>query len=198
MFLRRSESPARKRINCFRRGYNAVLQSVCVTALAAAMCVVSGCSGDGEFGFRAGDRVAIVGNSLAERMQDDGWLESYIQAVHPDHQLVFRNLGYSGDQVHYRPRAHEGFGDSDWHLENIKANVILAFFASEQTFPEITNPVALQVDTKGRIWVASWGNYPKQEPLAPLNDRLVSGRGNLALSQIKLTYYYNKLIQRER
>jgi putative membrane-bound dehydrogenase-like protein len=47
-------------------------------------------------------------------------------------------------------------------------------FASEQDFPGIVNPVALQVDTRGRIWVASWGNYPKQKPLSALNDRLVT------------------------
>src|SRR5690606_24867847 len=46
-------------------------------------------------------------------------------------------------------------------------------FAAEDEFPEVINPVALQVDTKGRIGVASWANYPKWEPGKPMNDRLV-------------------------
>ncbi|MEO5999929.1 MAG: PVC-type heme-binding CxxCH protein, partial [Chitinophagaceae bacterium] len=54
--------------------------------------------------------------------------------------------------------------------EGMKINV----FASEDKFPEVVNPVALQVDTKGQIWVASWADYPKWEPLQPMNDRIVT------------------------
>src|SRR5690606_19208844 len=52
------------------------------------------------------------------------------------------------------------------------ADLEVNLFADENKFPEIVNPVALQVDTKGRIWVASWANYPKWEPNTPMNDRL--------------------------
>ncbi|WP_236980376.1 PVC-type heme-binding CxxCH protein [Membranihabitans maritimus] len=86
------------------------------------------------FEFYRGDRIAIVGNGLAERMQHDGWLESYIQVLNPEDSLVFRNLGYSGDQIHYRPRAHEGFGDSDSHLSEMKASIIFAFFGYNESF----------------------------------------------------------------
>src|SRR5690606_9218410 len=54
--------------------------------------------------------------------------------TYPDKNLVFRNLGYSGDQVHYRPRAHKGFGDSDSHLRDIKANVIFSFFGYNESY----------------------------------------------------------------
>lgn len=83
-----------------------------------------------------GDRIALVGNALAERLQHDGWFETYLQASHPEHQIVVRNLGYSGDQVHYRPRAHQGFGDSDSHLANVQASVIFAFFGYNESFAE--------------------------------------------------------------
>lgn len=52
-----------------------------------------------QFELHKGDHVCIVGNTLAERMQHDGWLETLIHARYPDHELVFRNLGYSGDEV---------------------------------------------------------------------------------------------------
>ena len=31
----------------------------------------------------------------------------------------------------------------------------------------------MQVDAKGRLWVACWGTYPKWEPLKPMNDSLL-------------------------
>ena len=38
-------------------------------------------------------------------------------------------------------------------------------FADEKRFPELVNPVQLSVDTKGRLWAATWKTYPKWEPL---------------------------------
>ncbi|WP_439627918.1 PVC-type heme-binding CxxCH protein [Gemmata sp.] len=51
------------------------------------------------FTFEKGDHVCIVGNTLAERMQHDGWLDARLHARFPKHDLVIRNLGYSGDEV---------------------------------------------------------------------------------------------------
>jgi putative heme-binding domain-containing protein len=48
---------------------------------------------------KPGDHICIVGNALAERMQHDGWLETYLHNRFPSYDLVFRNLGYSGDEV---------------------------------------------------------------------------------------------------
>ena len=44
---------------------------------------------------KKGDHICIVGGTLAERMQHYGWLETLIHARFPEHELVFRNLGYS-------------------------------------------------------------------------------------------------------
>ena len=49
--------------------------------------------------FEQGDRVCIVGNTLADRLQHHGWLETLIQARFPTKNLVFRNLGFSGDET---------------------------------------------------------------------------------------------------
>src|SRR5262245_43187633 len=51
------------------------------------------------FELRPGEHVCIIGNTLADRMQHDGWLETYLQSRFPKHQLVVRNLGFSGDEV---------------------------------------------------------------------------------------------------
>jgi azurin len=46
-------------------------------------------------------------------------------------------------------------------------------FASEKEFPELVNPVQMQVDAKGRIWAAVWPTYPKWEPQEKTGDALL-------------------------
>ncbi len=46
-------------------------------------------------------------------------------------------------------------------------------FADEAKFPQLINPVQMQVDTKGRLWASVWPTYPKWEPLKPMNDALL-------------------------
>ncbi|MEM9015489.1 MAG: PVC-type heme-binding CxxCH protein [Verrucomicrobiota bacterium] len=53
--------------------------------------------------------------------------------------------------------------------EGYKVNL----FADEAMFPEMVNPVQMQVDTRGRLWAAVWPSYPKWEPLEELKDALV-------------------------
>ncbi len=79
------------------------------------------------------DRVACIGNTLADRMQHDGWLETRIQAAFPDHNLVFRNLGYPGDELKERIRA-ENFGSPDEWLHKVEADVIFGFFGYNEAF----------------------------------------------------------------
>ena len=49
----------------------------------------------------------------------------------------------------------------------------LNVFASEVQFPDLANPVQMQVDGKGRLWAASWNTYPKWEPGKEMNDSLM-------------------------
>jgi hypothetical protein len=51
------------------------------------------------FELRPGDHICIIGNTLAERMQHDGWLETMLHSRFPKHDLVTRNLGFAGDEV---------------------------------------------------------------------------------------------------
>lgn len=115
------------------RKLNPAIYLNCIGLCSMAICLI-GCHKTSQVSLHPGDRVAIIGNGLAERMQHDGWLETYVQAAFPKDSLVFRNLGYSGDQVHYRPRAHEGFGSSDKHLADMNASVIFAFFGYNESF----------------------------------------------------------------
>ncbi|MCY2933758.1 MAG: GDSL-type esterase/lipase family protein [Planctomycetota bacterium] len=82
---------------------------------------------------KKGDHIAIVGNTLADRMQHDGWLEARLQARFPDSNLVIRNLGFSGDELSLRLRS-ANFGSPDTWLERVKANVVFAFFGYNESY----------------------------------------------------------------
>lgn len=62
--------------------------------------------------FKKGDHICIIGNTLAERMQHSGWLETLLHARFPQHELVIRNLGYSGDEI-------DGFRDGNKRLRSM-------------------------------------------------------------------------------
>lgn len=85
------------------------------------------------FEFKQGDHLALIGNALADRMQHDGWLETYLQLANPGKNLVIRNLGFTGDQVAHRPR-EENFMSADAYLAHVEADVIFAFFGYNESY----------------------------------------------------------------
>ena len=74
--------------------------------------------------FNKGDHICLIGNTLTERMQHYGWLETLLQAQFPDHHLVVRNLGYSGDEIDgWKNNSHRlrsmSFGSQDEWLAGV-------------------------------------------------------------------------------
>lgn len=45
--------------------------------------------------------------------------------------------------------------------------------ASEEEFPELANPVALNFDNKGRLWVATMASYPHWKPKSKMDDKIL-------------------------
>lgn len=82
---------------------------------------------------KKGDHICLIGNTLAERMQHFGHFETLLHAEFPELQLVMRNLGFSGDEIAFRPRSLN-FGTPDEHLTANRADVILAFFGFSESF----------------------------------------------------------------
>ncbi len=74
-----------------------------------------------------GDHISIIGNNTADRMQHHGWLETYIHALHPEHDLTFRNLAFPGDELKLRPR-EDNFGSPDQWLAKNETDVVFGFF----------------------------------------------------------------------
>lgn len=80
-----------------------------------------------------GTKIALVGNALGDRMQHYGALETLIHAQHPKHELVFRNLAVTGDEVVTRARSKD-FGTPDEWLARVGADVVFAFFGFNESF----------------------------------------------------------------
>ena len=88
-----------------------------------------------KFELKPGDHVSIIGNTLADRMQRDGWLETYFHSRFPEHDLVFRNLGFSADEVALSSRLRSAsFGSPDKWLTFTKTDVVFAFFGYNESF----------------------------------------------------------------
>lgn len=105
----------------------------CLLVATLPLAAAFGQSGAEPLALNPGDRIAIVGNSLADRMQHHGWLETYLHARYPAHQLVVRNLAVTGDEVATRARS-QNFGSPDEWLTRVGAEVVFAFFGFNESF----------------------------------------------------------------
>ncbi|MGO8701635.1 MAG: HEAT repeat domain-containing protein [Limisphaerales bacterium] len=55
----------------------------------------------------------------------------------------------------------------------VHSHMKVNLFASEEQFPELVSPVQMAWDTKGRLWVAAWKNYPERTPTSKTGDSLL-------------------------
>ena len=80
-----------------------------------------------------GDRIIIIGNTLAERMQYFGHFETLLHSRFPELELVVHDLGYSADELTLRPR-QANFNDHGHTLKDEKPDVLLAVFGFNESF----------------------------------------------------------------
>jgi hypothetical protein len=62
--------------------------------------------------------------------------------------------------------------DAIKHL-TLPAGCKVELVATEETFPELVNPVQMNFDTKGRLWIAAWPTYPETTPTTTNYDKLL-------------------------
>ncbi|MFG0334112.1 MAG: PVC-type heme-binding CxxCH protein, partial [Maioricimonas sp. JB049] len=79
------------------------------------------------------DRIVLIGNTLAERMQYFPHWETLLHSRFPEHNLTVRDLGWSADEVALRPRSKD-FQDHGHTLLEHQPDVILAFFGYNESF----------------------------------------------------------------
>ena len=93
------------------------------------------------------DRIVIIGNTLAERMQYFGHFETWLHQRFPNLGLSVRNLGFSCDEVDFRPRSLN-FGSPDDHLTRQRADVVIAFFGFNESFAGAEGRTSLASDLR--------------------------------------------------
>ena len=111
-----------------------------------------------RFEWKDGDKVVFVGDTLIERDQKYGYLESLITSQNPDKTITFRNLGWSGDTALGLSRARfgppkEGFDHLKDHVLALKPTVLIIgygmaeSFAGEAGLPAFTSGLNTLLDT---------------------------------------------------
>ena len=82
---------------------------------------------------KKGDHISVIGNTLADRAQHSGWLESLILKANPDLDLTVRNLGFAADELTVRPRSADVPPTEEW-LAKEKTDVVLAYYGFNESF----------------------------------------------------------------
>ena len=126
--------------------------------LAGLSVALNGIAADPVVDLKQGDHIAIIGNALADRMQHDGRLETLIIARFPEHDLVFRNLAVTGDEVVTRHRSSNFGSPHDW-LHRVEADVIFAFFGFNESFKGSAGLAGFKEDLTNFIVEAQAMNY---------------------------------------
>jgi putative heme-binding domain-containing protein len=80
-----------------------------------------------------GERIAFIGNTLFERMQQFGNFETMLHMRYPNHRLVVRNLAWSADAINIQPRP-ENFADIEQHLYRERIDVVFAAYGFNESF----------------------------------------------------------------
>lgn len=106
----------------FRRGSSLL---GCVGLLAAATAA--------EPAIRPGDRVAIVGNTFADQLRVNGYLETLLLQRSAEKRVSIRNLGWGGDMLSARDRP-TNFPAEEAALLAHQTDVILACFGMGESF----------------------------------------------------------------
>ncbi|MDA1231087.1 MAG: GDSL-type esterase/lipase family protein [Planctomycetota bacterium] len=77
-----------------------------------------------------------------------------------------RNAGKLGS-LDYLPAAEQQ------KLFKLADGYEIQLVASEEQFPELSNPVSLNFDNKGRLWVTTMPSYPHWQPKSKLDDKVL-------------------------
>ena len=83
-------------------------------------------------------------------------------------KVPMTGMKFTEDGLVAFPDAKEAMKDITVH-----SGMKLTLFADEKEFPELVNPVQMAWDTKGRLWVAAWLNYPERTPTSKKGDSLL-------------------------
>ena len=110
------------------------MPSIFSALIAAAVLCLSASGLRAEVALQKNNTVLFYGNSMIERLTEQGELESLIQLAQPEKALHFRSLAWTGDEVGYRlrPEGYEG------HLKSLlkewPAQLVIVGFGMNEAF----------------------------------------------------------------
>jgi len=110
-----------------------------------------------------GDRIVLIGNTLAERMQQFGHWEALLHSRFPQLELVVRNLGWSADELTIRLRSKD-FKDHGHTLQDHKPDVVLAFFGFNESFGGEAGLPKFKADLENFIKETTTTSYNGKNP----------------------------------
>lgn len=159
------------------------------SALLAAMLSPAADPPKNPFEFADGDRVVFLGGTLIEREQKYGYWELALTLKNKDKNVVFRNLGWSGDTVWCESRGSfggqpEGFKKTIDLVKELKPTVIVMCYGHVESFDgkdgvaKFTDGLEKLIDavsvTKARVVLMSPTSfhYGKPKDSTAKNDNL--------------------------
>lgn len=106
------------------------------------------------------------GKSVSDQIDDSGTL----QMIEPD-PIASANEAETGTSD---PQAIKYLTASEQlQTFQLPEGFIIELVASEEMFPELAKPVAINFDDQGRLWVAVMPSYPQWRPKTKLDDKLL-------------------------
>jgi glucose/arabinose dehydrogenase len=134
-----------------------------VTVIGLSLAVCRAARAESPLVVNPGDKIVVIGNTFAERMSFFGHYETRLHARYPEHKLVFRNLGWSADEVVLRPRQNK-FEDHGHRLEDHQPQVILAAFGFNESFGGEKGLAKFEKDLADFIQKTTTTNYDGKAP----------------------------------
>jgi hypothetical protein len=86
----------------------------------------------------------------------------------PVEEVASNKPGPNDDRTHDFLSGEEAIAKMKVH-SGMRVNL----FADEKQFPDLIKPVQMAWDTRGRLWVAVWPNYPERTPTSKTGDSLL-------------------------
>lgn len=122
------------------------------------------------------DNATVLGRELANRDVKTANRDKAVWAAAQGKTIEIADDNFVAD-ISVTPNRKEpvpylaGTASTD-HLK-VPEGCKIEFIADETTIPELINPVQMNFDTKGRLWVAAWPNYPETSPRTKDFDKLL-------------------------
>ncbi|HEX4144011.1 MAG TPA: PVC-type heme-binding CxxCH protein [Pirellulales bacterium] len=140
-----------------------LLQPALLSALIAAVASVALAADPPRLELAQGNKIVLIGNALAERMQYYGHWETLLHGRFPQLELVVRNLGWTADELTVRLRSKD-FQNHGHRLEDHKPDVVMAAFGFNESFAGSAGLAKFKSDLDNFIRETTTTSYNGKSP----------------------------------